>query len=295
MDPLPPIPTPPAQRWREFRIQALPVLTFIAVLVCVVVMWDRYVVPANLIGEVESLRVNVISTVPGTLRELKVARFQHVSKGEEIAQISTMDPELFQAELRAIEAELRLLRARMQLDVERNLQNYELARLEFNKERVDHAIDKVNARLYESEAERMLSLTSNVVVKVGEQLVTNYPAASLSQYEAAARLAQTARTNVVEREKYLAEKEATLPRLAPATQADDVITASIAAQEEKLRAEQQMISLKSPIDGVISLVNFVPGAKIIRTNPSSSSVVCSPAASLATCGGLSVPCPSPET
>src|SRR6185436_9795074 len=112
MDPLAPIPTPPAQRWREFRIQALPVLTFIAVLVCVVVMWDRYVVPANLIGEVESLRVNVISSVPGTLRELKVARFQHVSKGEEIAQISTMDPELFQAELRAIEAELKLLRAR---------------------------------------------------------------------------------------------------------------------------------------------------------------------------------------
>src|ERR1041384_5312280 len=172
MDPLPPIPTPPAQRWREFRIQALPVLTFIAVLACVVVMWDRYVIPANLIGEVEALRVNVISTVPGTLRELKVTRFQRVSKGEEIAQISTTDPEVFQAELRAIEADLKLMRARMQLDVERNLQNYELARLEFLKERVDLDIEEVNARLYESEAARRLSLTSNVVVTIGGQLVT---------------------------------------------------------------------------------------------------------------------------
>ena len=29
MDSLPPIPTPPAQRWREFRIQVLPILVFL--------------------------------------------------------------------------------------------------------------------------------------------------------------------------------------------------------------------------------------------------------------------------
>ena len=32
MESLPPIPTPPAERWREFRIQALPLMTFVAVL-----------------------------------------------------------------------------------------------------------------------------------------------------------------------------------------------------------------------------------------------------------------------
>src|SRR5690349_15169011 len=106
MEPLAPIPTPPAQRWREFRIQALPVVTFLCLLVGVVLLWREYVMPANIIGEVEAVRANIISSVPGTIRELKVKRFDRVKAGEEIAQIATMDPELFQASLRAIEADL---------------------------------------------------------------------------------------------------------------------------------------------------------------------------------------------
>ena len=74
--PLAPIPTPPAQRWREFRIQALPVITFLGILACVVVMWRQYVLPTNIGGEVEAIRANIISSVPGTIKELKVKRFQ---------------------------------------------------------------------------------------------------------------------------------------------------------------------------------------------------------------------------
>ena len=106
MDTLPPIPTPPAQRWREFRIQMLPIVTFIGVMIGVVLLWQQYVLPTNIIGEVESIRANVISTVPGTLKELKVTRFDRVTNGQIIAVISTMDPELFQTSLHAIEADL---------------------------------------------------------------------------------------------------------------------------------------------------------------------------------------------
>src|SRR6185436_6665330 len=100
MDPLAPIPTPPAQRWREFRIQALPVVTFLGVLACVVALWGKYVVPTNMVGEVETMQANVITAVPGTIKEVKVKRFQRVRAGEEIAVISTMDAETLQASLR---------------------------------------------------------------------------------------------------------------------------------------------------------------------------------------------------
>src|SRR5688500_14556340 len=109
MDPLPPIPTPPAQRWREFRIQVLPVFTFIAVIVCVAVLWNNYVLPTSIVGEVEATHALVISGTLGTLKEVKVQRFQMVKAGDEIARISTIDSDTLQTSLRAIEGDLKLM------------------------------------------------------------------------------------------------------------------------------------------------------------------------------------------
>jgi multidrug resistance efflux pump len=256
MDPLAPIPTPPAQRWREFRIQALPVLTFIGVLVCVVALWHNYVLPTNIVGEVEAIHADVISALPGTVKELKVKRFQRVSAGEEVAVISTMDTETLQASLRMIEADLKLMRARMQLDIERNENTYQQLRLEYLKERVDLDLERINARIYALEVARL------------EKLLTNAPAIiAQTEYEVALRLASVASTNVIEREKYLAEKEKILPTLIPSPRADEAILEDIKAQEEQLRATSQTISLKSPIDGMVSLVAHLPGEKIVPNLP----------------------------
>lgn len=256
MDPLPPIPTPTAHRWREFRIQALPVITFIAVLAGIVFLWNGYVVPTNIVGEVEPHQVLVISTLPGTIKEIKVKRFQRVSAGEEIALVNTFSPEAQQASLRAIEADLKLLRTRMQLDIERNHLSYESLRLEYLKERAELALEHVNARYYEAEAARQ------------QQLMTNNPVLTTQTlFEEALRLAATSRTNVIEMEKFLAEKEKTLPRLAPATLVDESILESIKAQEDLLRVTEQVTSLKSPIDGVVSVLDYFPGQKIMPNIP----------------------------
>src|SRR5688572_46763 len=203
MDPLPPIPTPPAQRWREFRIQALPVLTFIVVLVCIAALWRNYIVPSNMVGEVEITQASIITSLPGTIKEVKVKRFQRVAVGDEIAVISTMDAETVQAGVRAVEADLKLLRTRMELDVERNKQSYEQVRLEYLKELTDLQFDRINAVYFELEANRLAALA------------TNNPVVSQTDYEAALRLLASTRTNILQKERYLAEKEATLPRLAP--------------------------------------------------------------------------------
>lgn len=257
MEPLAPIPTPPAQRWREFRIQALPILTFIAVLVCVVVLWNNYVIPTAIVGEVESTHVHVISAVPGTIKELKVQRFQRVKAGDEIAQISTMDAETLQAGLRAIEGDLKLLRARMQLDVERNLQSYESFRLDYLSERVDLNLERVRSRIYDAELARQ------------EQLLTNTPNALVDRttYDYWRLLAETAKTNIIERERYLTEKEKTLPQLAPATKADEAILEAIRTQEAALSAEGGMVTLRAPIDGMVTAVAQHVGSKIVGNSP----------------------------
>ena len=61
MDDKSPIPVPPAQRWREFRIQLLPYVIFIAVAIVIAALWKRVVAPVNMVGEVpdrKSTRLN---------------------------------------------------------------------------------------------------------------------------------------------------------------------------------------------------------------------------------------------
>jgi multidrug resistance efflux pump len=254
MESLPPIPTPPAERWREFRIQALPLLTFVVVLLAVVLLWRQYVLPTNMIGEVESIRANVISSADGTLRELKVKRFQRVAAGEEIAIVSTMDANTLEASFRAVETEMKVLRQRMELDIKRNQQSYELARLEYLKERVELNLERVVAFFKRKEADRQHNLWTNVP-----------PLTSESAYELALAEASSTATNILEREIYLVEKEKTLAKIAPdhSASTDSAITDSIKAAEEVLRSEGQIVSIKSPIDGMVSAVWRHQGEKIV--------------------------------
>ena len=256
MDALPPIPTPPSQRWREFRIQMLPMLTFLAISLCIVLLWRQYVLPTSIVGEVESIRASIISSVPGTIRELKVKRFQRVAAGEEIAVISTMDAETLQASLHAVEADLRLMRARMKLDEDRNRSAYEQTRLDYLHRRVDLDIERVNAQIYEAQFGRQQALLSNAPAL--------YAATEADFWR---RFAETARLNVVEREKVLAEMEKTLPTLVPASEAEQVVLENIKAQEAKLVATSQTVSLKSPIDGMVSMISFYQGQKIVANSP----------------------------
>src|ERR1035437_2196852 len=121
---LKPIPIPPKQRWREFRVAYLPALMFLLLLLVIGWMWTRYVQPSTIIGEVETVRANVISIAAGTVQELKVDRLQSVTNGQELAVVTLLDPDQINAELGAIEADLRLMKARMDLDKTRNLDAY---------------------------------------------------------------------------------------------------------------------------------------------------------------------------
>ena len=80
MEKLSPIPMAAGHRWREFRIKYIPVLTFCIALVAVVFIWKDHVAAPSFVGEVETVRADVISTVPGLLIELNVDRFDKVTK-----------------------------------------------------------------------------------------------------------------------------------------------------------------------------------------------------------------------
>src|SRR5262245_2585068 len=125
MESLPPIPTPPAQRWREFRIQILPLIVFVVLLAAIAFMWRYFVQPAGMVCVVDGVKANVISLHDGILADLSVDRLQYVTNGQVIGRIISTDPDVLRASIASIEADLKVLRARMRLDEKRNDQSYQ--------------------------------------------------------------------------------------------------------------------------------------------------------------------------
>src|SRR5688572_8180574 len=136
MQSLPPIPTPASQRWREFRIQILPVIVFVGILAATAVMWKNFVHPSGIVGEVEAVKVNVISLQDGQVAELNVDRLQYVTNGQVLGRIIITDPEMLRASIANVQAEFHVLRARMRLDERRNDQAVQQMRLDLGEEKM---------------------------------------------------------------------------------------------------------------------------------------------------------------
>ena len=259
MEQLPPIPIPRRHRWREFRIKKIPVVTFCAALVAVGFIWREHVVTPSFIGEVETIRANVISTLPGLLVEMTAERFDQVSKGQVIGKILPADPELLKASLAAIEIDLRTLQARVALDQDRNALSYEQLRLDWLSQRVELATAKVNLQFAESEYQRSAKLH-------GEKILSD------SLYELAKDLRDVRREEVTEKAKVVSEMESRLKALnvsegSPASRTNTSLAQAIAAQEAQLLLTEGPVTLKAPIDGVISSLNHRSGERVMAGLP----------------------------
>lgn len=256
MDSLPPIPTPRAQRWREFRIQVLPIVIFLCVLGAIFLLWRSYVQPAGIVGMVETDSTHIASIVPGKLAGLTVKRFQRVKAGEVLGQVLTTDPKVLEASLGVIMAEINLIRSGMAPaigQVRTDLDYYRL-RLDFMKERVSQAAGRIDLAQAEENLKRVETLYTNGVI------------VAQRQFEDARALKDRLEAEIRERGPYLATFEKRLERAMPLVNAPDPVQAAIAVQEQHLKlTEAQMtpITLTCPVDGVISAVNHVSGENVV--------------------------------
>jgi multidrug resistance efflux pump len=262
------IPIPFRQRWRQFRMRVFPPAAFLLALTLVVQLWKTEIAGPALPGEVQSVRANVISTVPGTLAELAVEPFQRVHEGQVIGRLFPADPETLKASLLVIELDLRLLRARMAVDRERNDLDYQQLRLDYLQRRMELATARADLQFAESEFAR-------TVKQHHEKIVSTY------EYDVAFRDQERLRAEVAEQSQIVAELEQALERLQPAQVANreaggnsahfakcaDPFAAALAAQETKLLLLEGPVTLRAPMDGMIGTVNFRPGEKVMAGEP----------------------------
>jgi len=276
MNALPIIPTPRARRWKDFRLQGLPMLVFAIVAVTISYLWNRNLGSSAFVGEVEGIQENVASPKPGQLADLNLDKFQSVSAGEIVARVTTTDPKIIEASLAVIRAEVELLKTGMDpvLNQHRDAVNYQQLRLGWLAQRVDLAGARVRLQFAESELQRVARLFEEKIVPQGIPQGPNQN--GVTGYDVALRDRDALSTEVDERAKVVADIEQKLQQLKVPGHWENpqagspAISAAIAVQDEKLRlteAQLNPITLKAPMNGVVTRVYHRSGETVIAGDP----------------------------
>jgi multidrug resistance efflux pump len=244
----PPIPTPPALRWREFRIRILPVVMFAAALGCAGYLWQQNVTSPALVGAVEVRNAQLTVPCAGKIHQLNVDNFQVVTQG---APVAVLVPSDSRAALAVVQSELDILQAKLDpfLTQQRNQTDYERLRMDWLLQRVELATARVNYELAHTELVRTQELHDLKLVPD-------------SAYDVAKSTEQAWNVDVLERSNLVAVTELGIKRLgnlgAPPAGADPVqpMLATLQVEEQKLSraaAGTEPVTLVAPMDGAVSL------------------------------------------
>ena len=249
---LAPIPMPLSVKWREFRVQALPFIVFIAVIAATLLLWKEKTAPGAMIGQVEGAMEVVTAPVSGYLAELFVHRFDEVSAGEVIGQVIRTPPDVLHSSLAILRKEIEMTRLGWfdpVLDRQRNLLQLEELKLDLLDRRAGLAIRRIELDRAERADARYTRLYEQGTV-------------SEEAFEQAREEADVLRAVVAEEEHLIEEITRTLEGLGHGpdenrTGVSDVIAATLAWHEERLNlteAELRPVPLVAPISGIVSEV-----------------------------------------
>jgi multidrug resistance efflux pump len=256
MDPLPPIPVPPALRWREFRIRFLPVLFFLAALGGVWFIWQNNISAPTLVGAVETRTAQIVCPYPGKISELNISRFQTVRKGEPLAVIVPNDP---RSALDVIQSELGIINARFgtPIDEQRGRISYEQLRESWLQQKVDLATARVNLQLARDEMDRYAKLFEQKLV-------------SVSTNEIAQKTEEALEAEVFERSNLVVIVQSKMEELALSdpqhSSEDKTLAKALDVEEEKLKiatASTESVTLTAPIDGMVNDVYRQAGENVM--------------------------------
>jgi len=244
-----PIPIPLRQRWHDARLRVIPAVAFLSAIVAIAFLWKSNIAAPTLVGQAEPNEAKVSCYKPGMLAQLDVARFQKVKAGDSVGQVLVTDPKILASSLSVIQAEIEALRVSLQLD--------------WMKQRAQLAMARVNRQLAETELQRTEALYKDKIV-------------SQRAYEQAKAAQERFKTEVDELGRMVNEQgrnfiQSQVTNTIEVSQlSDQPLRAAIAVQESKLRlteAELSPITLKAPVDGMVSLIYHRTGEAIIAGEP----------------------------
>jgi len=259
------IPVPLAQRWHDVRLRLLPIIVFGAALCSIAVLWKTHVAAPSMIGQAEPVLANVSPHKPGILAELNVGRFQKVKAGDVVGQVMITDPKILASSIEVIRSEIEALRVNLKpiAAQEKLAVSYDKLRLDWMRERADLAATEVRLQQAQSEFRRVDALYKDQIV-------------SQRMFEQAKAAQDSLQREVDELNKLVCDGEKNLQTLQVSNKVDtssvseEPLHAAIAVQEAKLRqtlAELSPITLKSPMDGIVTTIFHRSGEAVMAGQP----------------------------
>ena len=268
---LPPIPTPPNQLWREFRISFLPLIIFTATLIGVLLLWRQYVVPISVLGLVQTNSVQIVTTQAGLVSNLTVRQFDWVTNGQPLASVVVFDPEVTHAALIKAVSDSQIFGERMDINIDGRRQTIATLAVNLLAAKTLLNQDKVN-----------LSLAESNLLRNGELFKSNIISqATLDAFRAAR---DGAKGQVQDRANMIKEFADMLSQLKPSVEASavgmsNVIRQDILSAQDLIRQTQKPLVLTSPMNGRISRIfhhsgeRVQAGASLITVTPTNSDLI----------------------
>ena len=256
-DPLPPIPSPAAHQWRQFRVNLLPHVTFGLVLLAVIWLWGRNLANPLLTGQAEGFESDVASPRAGRISQLKVVLYQEVKAGDVIAIVDALDPMILSNTVSLAQAEMNAIRADGGF---RPTDKVRYAEFEFEwlNLRSELAALKTQLTFAEIELQRSTKLMEDKLI-------------SQSDFDKTNTIYQVIQHTYTEKQAVVAEMEKRLKELNPANSEESkYVSAALAVAEAKFHvAEAQLAPLKlvAPISGHVRTLSKLAGATVSTGDP----------------------------
>lgn len=277
-------------RFGRLHLHILPVLVWLGAVACVVMLFRHRTQRFEVLGIAQDQVRQIASTCIGRLETVSVELFDNVCQGQTVAVINTvLDDENTEAELAVISAEIQRLTA--QLAVTREQLLSEEADRQTDKITANRRfnVDVENARLgilqlkAQIETDMILVEDLSLEVKIAQDLLKQDAIAPYELQKAEAQFNALAK-KIEENLRLLMQAEQDLKQaqqrrdefaqrqpLHPSVDnALEVIRKEIVVQEQQMaqvRARRQPLVLKSPIDGMVNLVQKGPGETVLAGEP----------------------------
>jgi len=260
MEPLPPIPTPASQYWREFRIRFLPIAIFALIIAGIVTLWRQSGISSYLSGVAEGVRSTVTSPQVGVIQQLNVQPYQIVKAGDPIAIILPRDPNLSMDLLRS---QLDISRLRLQPSVaEQNAMNFEQIRVDVLRTKSELAVAKVNLERLENEVRRNTPLYKEKLVS---EDIYDLSVKTRDAYKAEI---ETKNRTVAEIERRMEELQAFgVPHAASTNDLAQIVIAQLEQMRDAAITNWGPIILRAPISGMINTVYRQQGENVTEGEP----------------------------
>lgn len=261
MKPLEPVPIPFALRWREFRIQVLPLMVFLAVGTLAVWMWRNQVALTTAQGIGEGVRSYVSAPQTAQIQKWLVEPYTVVAAGTPLVIIKPVDARMDFDLLRSL---YEMARVQTQPSLaEDNAMNFERIRVELLKTQSELAIARVKLEQAERDVARNTPLFR-------EKLV------SADIYELSENIRDALKAEVEEKTKAATQIEQRLAQLRPIGEpgaqvaADPALTnllAELKMAQTNASKYLEPLTIVSPIAGMVDVPHRQAGEFVLPGEP----------------------------